>query len=84
MLVMVADVGEMTVKRSCKYGEYGSFEQLFFLVCFGVKKSKLCKINRQTKSHPLFPIVKKLLVYWLDLKTPNQITVDMFTGFLLL
>ena len=29
---MVYNVSEMTVKKSYKYGEYGSFEHLFFLV----------------------------------------------------
>ena len=32
MFVMVDCVREMTVKKSCKYGEYGSFEHLLFLV----------------------------------------------------
>ena len=31
MFVMVDYVREMTVKKSCKYGEYGLFEQLLFL-----------------------------------------------------
>ena len=31
MLVMVDDVREMTVEKSCKYGEYGLFEHLLFL-----------------------------------------------------
>ena len=30
--VMVDYVREMTVKKSCKYGEYGSFEQWLFLL----------------------------------------------------
>ena len=29
MLVMVDCVMKMTVKKSCKYGKYGSFEHLF-------------------------------------------------------
>ena len=31
MVVIIAYVREMTVKKSCKYGEYGSFEHLLFL-----------------------------------------------------
>ena len=31
MFVMVDYVKEMTVKKSYKYGEYGSFEHLLFL-----------------------------------------------------
>ena len=31
MFVMVDYVREMTVKKSCKYGEYGSFEHLLIL-----------------------------------------------------
>ena len=31
MFVKVDYVREMTVKKSCKYGEYGSFEYLFLL-----------------------------------------------------
>ena len=34
MLVMVGCIWEMTVKKSCKYGEYGSFEHLLFLFFF--------------------------------------------------
>ena len=30
MLMMIDYVREMTSKRSCKYGEYGSFEPLLF------------------------------------------------------
>ena len=30
MFVMVYYVREMTMKKSCKYGDYGSFEQLLF------------------------------------------------------
>ena len=29
--MVVGYVTEMTVKKSCKYGEYGSFEHLLFL-----------------------------------------------------
>ena len=32
MLVMVDFVREMTLKKSCKYGKYGSFEPLLFLL----------------------------------------------------
>ena len=32
MFVMVEYVREMAVKKSCKYGEYGSFEHLLFLL----------------------------------------------------
>ena len=32
MFVMVDYVREMTAKKSCKYGEYGSFEHLLFLL----------------------------------------------------
>ena len=32
MIVMVDHVRKMTVKKSCKYGEYGSFEHLLFLL----------------------------------------------------
>ena len=32
MFGMVDNVREMAVKKSCKYGEYGSFEHLLFLV----------------------------------------------------
>ena len=31
MFVMVDYVGKMTVKKSCRYGKYGSFEHLLFL-----------------------------------------------------
>ena len=31
MFVMVDCVREMTVKKSCQYCEYGSFEHLYFL-----------------------------------------------------
>ena len=31
MFMMVDDVREMALKKSCKYGEYGSFEHLLFL-----------------------------------------------------
>ena len=34
ILVIVDYVREMTVKKSCKYGEYGSFEDLLFLFTF--------------------------------------------------
>ena len=35
MFVMVVDyVKEMTVKKSCEYSEYGSFEHLLFLFVF--------------------------------------------------
>ena len=34
MLVMVDYVRKMTVKKSCKYGEYGSFEHSLFLFSF--------------------------------------------------
>ena len=33
MFIMVDYVREMTVKKSFKHGEYGSFEQLLFLCC---------------------------------------------------
>ena len=33
MFVMVDYEKEMTVKKSCKYGKYGSFEHLLFLFC---------------------------------------------------
>ena len=40
MFMMVEYVREMTAKKSSRYGEYGSFEQLlfffFFLVWFGI------------------------------------------------
>ena len=32
MLMMVDHVRKMTVKKSCKYGEYGSFQHLLFLL----------------------------------------------------
>ena len=32
MFMMVGSVGEMTVKKPCKYSEYGSFERLLLLV----------------------------------------------------
>ena len=32
MSVMVDYVREVTVKKTCKYGEYGSFEHLLFLL----------------------------------------------------
>ena len=32
MFVMVDYVREKTVKKSCKYGEYGLFERLLFLL----------------------------------------------------
>ena len=34
MFVMVGYVREMTVKKCCKYAEYGSFEHLLFLLSF--------------------------------------------------
>ena len=34
MFVTVDYLREMTVKKSCKYGEYGSFEHLHFLFSF--------------------------------------------------
>ena len=34
MFRMVDYVREMTVKKSCKYGEYGSFEHLIFVFVF--------------------------------------------------
>ena len=33
MFLMVDYVKKMTVKKFCKYGEYGSFEHLLFLLC---------------------------------------------------
>ena len=33
MFMLVDYVREMTVEKSCKYCEYGSFEHLFFLFC---------------------------------------------------
>ena len=33
MFMMVDYVSKMSVKKSCKYGEYGSFEHLLFLWC---------------------------------------------------
>ena len=35
VFVMVDCVRKMTAKKSCKYGEYESFEHLLFLVCLG-------------------------------------------------
>ena len=35
MFVIVDYVRKKTVKKSCKYGEYGSFEYLLFLFCLG-------------------------------------------------
>ena len=40
MLLMVDNLKEITVKKSCKYGEYGSFEHLlfFFTNCLNIVK----------------------------------------------
>ena len=35
-VVMVDCVRKMTVKKSCKYGEYGSFEHLLFMFLFWI------------------------------------------------
>ena len=32
-LVMVDDMKEMTANKSCKYGEFGLFEHLPFVLC---------------------------------------------------
>ena len=38
---MTVNVGKMTVKKSYKYGEYGSVEQLLFLSCKGDDSKKV-------------------------------------------
>ena len=38
MFMIVDFVKEMTVKKSCKYGEYGSFEHLLFLCRIVIKR----------------------------------------------
>ena len=44
MLVMVDYIREMTVKKSCKCGEYGSYEHVLFLLSF-LFLSLLCLIT---------------------------------------
>ena len=41
LFMMVDYVRKMTVKKSCKYGEYGLFERLLFSFCMLLMKLKL-------------------------------------------
>ena len=45
MFMMVDHVWEMTVKKSCKYGEYGSFKHLLFLL--SLLPVSVCMIDTQ-------------------------------------
>ena len=47
MFVMVDYVRKMTVKKSCKYGEHGSFEHLLFLcVCLVFASVEILSYNK--------------------------------------
>ena len=55
MFVMVDFIREMTVKKSCKYGDYGSFEHLLFLFVVTVFDVLLLPLSVMlcVCSHPL-------------------------------
>ena len=48
---MVDYVGEIAVKKSCKYGDYGSFDQLLFLL-YGI-----CHLPRKFIFNKLFDTI---------------------------
>ena len=46
--MIVHYVREMTSKKSCKYGGYGSFENLLFLCYFGKCSERYCMFSSST------------------------------------
>ena len=55
--MMVDYVWEMTVKKFCKYGKCGSFEQLLFLYLSAVSKSM-----KQTRSDYIITVVCQMFI----------------------
>ena len=50
MFEMVDYVRKMAVKKSCTYGEYGSFDHLLFLFSFRVSNARTYVISRVRSS----------------------------------
>ena len=51
MFVMVDCAKEITMKKSCKYGEYGSFEHLLLFFPYAYIKTYICYADVLSEVH---------------------------------